>query len=228
MFIDSTYIILVLPFVLLSLWAQMKVKTTFTKYSRVHNHRGMTGADAARRILDMNGLSHVRVERIAGNLTDHFDPRSNCIRLSDSVYGASSVAAVGVAAHEAGHAVQHAEKYVPIRLRNAIVPVVNFGSRLSIPLLFLGLFLNALELVWIGIFLFSFAVLFQLITLAAEFNASHRAVRVLNEGYLAEDEVRGVKKVLSAAAMTYVAAALTSAAQLLRYIILFTGGRRRD
>ena len=223
------YFIIVMPFVLLSLWAQIKVKSTFSKYSQVYNQRNMTGADAARRILDMNGLQHIPVERISGELTDHFDPKANVIRLSDSVYGSNSVAAVGVAAHEAGHAVQHAENYGPILVRNSIVPVVNIGAKLSLPLLFLGLILGVMGLVWVGIILFSLTTIFQLVTLPVEFDASHRAVKVLENGYLREDEVKGVKKVLSAAAMTYVAAMLTSAAQLLYYVFLFTGnGRRRS
>lgn len=229
MLLDYTYFIYVVPFLLLSLWAQMKVQTTFSKYSKLSNRRNLTGADAARRILDMNGLTSVRVERVSGNLTDHFDPKTNCIRLSETVHDSNSVAAVGVAAHEAGHAVQHANQYMPIVVRNAIVPVVNIGSRISLPLLFLGLILDHLALVWVGIILFGLAVVFQTVTLPVEFNASRRAIQVLGDGYLAEDELKGVKKVLSAAAMTYVAAALTSAAQLLRYIVLFTGnGRRRD
>ena len=225
--IDITYIILVVPFIILSLWAQFKVSGTFRKYSEVSNRRGMTGQDAARRILDMNGLNHIPIEHIAGNLSDHYDPKANVIRLSDSVYGSTSVAAVGVAAHEAGHAVQHAEKYAPILARNAIVPVVNIGTRLSLPLLVIGIFLNITGLIFIGILLFALSTLFQLLTLPVELNASHRAVKVLSNGYLDEEEMKGVKNVLTAAAMTYVAALLTSAAQLLRYVLIFTGGRRR-
>ena len=182
--------------------------------------------EVVRQILDKNGLSHVRIERIAGELTDHFDPRAQVIRLSDSVYGDSSVASIGVAAHEAGHAVQHATGYVPIRLRNAVLPVANFGSRLSVPLILLGLILSMQSLVEIGILLFSFVLLFQLITLPVEFNASRRAIRTLDEGgILAGAELTGAKKVLGAAAMTYVAAALTTAMQLLRLVLL---SRRRD
>ena len=225
--IDITYILMILPCIILSLWAQSKVSGTFRKYSSVPNARGMTGADAARKILDMNGLSGVPIERVSGNLTDHYDPKDNVIRLSDAVFGSPSVAAVGVAAHEAGHAVQHAERYAPIMARNAIVPVVNIGTRLSLPLLLIGMFLNVLGLIWAGIILFGLSTLFQLLTLPVELDASHRAVKVLSGGYLSDDEMKGVKKVLSAAAMTYVAALLTSAAQLLRYVLIFTGGRRR-
>lgn len=225
--IDITYLVMIVPCIILSLWAQSKVSSTFRKYSGVLNSRGMTGADAARKILDRNGLTHIPVEHIQGNLTDHYDPKANVIRLSDSVYGSSSVAAVGVAAHEAGHAVQHAENYAPILARNAIVPVVNIGTRLSLPLLLIGMFLNIMGLIWAGIILFGLSTLFQLLTLPVELDASHRAVKVLSGDYLDEDEMKGVKKVLTAAAMTYVAALLTSAAQLLRYVLIFTGGRRR-
>jgi len=224
---DSTYILVIIAFAL-SLFASFGVKSTFARYKKERTMRGITGAQAARRILDMNGLQHIRVERIAGELTDHFDPSASVIRLSDSTYDDDSVAAVGVAAHEAGHAVQHAVGYVPIKIRNAIVPVVNIGSRLSMPLFFIGLILGMTQLAYVGVILFSFALAFQLITLPVEFNASTRAIRILDESaMLYEDEVKPAKKVLRAAAMTYVAAVASTALQLLR-LVLILNGRRRD
>ena len=209
---DPYYWILIVPSLLLAIWAQMMVSSNFKKYSAVYNQRGYTGADAARMILDSNGLYHVRIERVSGNLTDHYDPKDEVIRLSDSVYGSASVAAVGVAAHEAGHAVQHATGYIPIKVRSAIIPITQIGSQLSIPLILMG-------------FLFQFQ---QLVTLPVEFNASARAMKVLEQSeMLAGDELTGAGKVLRAAAMTYVAALLTALAQLLRLILIF-GGRRRD
>ena len=226
--IDSYYLILVLPAILFSLWAQMKVKSTFAKYERVRSYAGYTGAQIARRILDENGLYDIRVERVSGSLTDHYDPRAGVVRLSDSVYNSVSVAAVGVAAHETGHAVQHATNYAPLGIRNIIIPMTNIGSQLSMPLILLGLLLNSSNLIFIGIAAFSMMTLFQLITLPVEFNASARAVRTLsNGGMMSDEELSGTKKVLTAAALTYVAALLVSAMQLLRLIILF-GGRRRD
>lgn len=229
---DMYYIVLVLPMVILSMWAQAKVSSTYKKYSRVATKRNLTATEAARQILDRNGLHNVRIEAISGNLTDHYDPKSNVIRLSDSVRSSTSVAAVGVAAHEAGHAVQHAEGYSFIKIRNSLVPVVNLGSKLSMPLIILGLVLMGAEsvfgtmMVYLGIILFSLAVLFQVVTLPVEFDASKKAIKVLGEGgYLYEDEVKDVKKVLSAAAMTYVAAAATSIAQLMRLILI---ARDRD
>lgn len=223
---DPTWIIL-LPALILSLWAQAKVNSTFRKYSKVNNRFGYTGADAARRILDMNGLYNVRIERVGGNLTDHFDPKTNVVRLSDTTYNSQSVGAIGVAAHEVGHAVQHATGYSPIRFRNAIVPVVNICNMLSMPILLLGLFLSY-TLVEVGIILFSATVLFQLVTLPVEFNASTRALRTLEgQNMLAPDELKGASKVLKAAAMTYVAAAVSSILSLLRLILVF-GGNRRD
>lgn len=223
-YFDPTMIIL-LPALILSLWAQFKVNSTFKKYSQVGNRLGYTGADVARRILDMNGLYHVKVERVGGNLTDHFDPKTNVVRLSDSTYGSQSVGAIGVAAHEVGHAVQHATGYSPIKLRNAIVPAVNIANFLSMPILILGLFLSY-TLVTVGIVMFSATVLFQLITLPVEFNASTRAIRTLEaQNMLAPDELKGATKVLKAAAMTYVAAAVSSILSLLRLILIF-GGRR--
>lgn len=223
---DSYYLILVLPAILISLYAQMKVQSTYKKYAQVLSSRGKTAAEITREILDKNGLTGVSIERVAGKLTDHFDPRSNVIRLSETVYGDSSVASIGVAAHEAGHAVQHQVGYLPIKARNAVLPVANIGSTLAFPLILLGIILSMQPLVSFGILLFSFVLLFQLVTLPVEFNASRRAIDTLRgSGILAEEELSGAKKVLSAAALTYVAAALTSAAQLLRLVLL---SRRRN
>lgn len=224
---DSTYILVIIA-MMLSLFASFGVKSTFSKYQKQKTARGITGAEAARRVLDMNGLQHIRIERVSGELTDHFDPRSGVIRLSDSTYNDTSVAAVGVAAHEAGHAVQHAEGYVPIKVRNAIVPVVNIGSSLAMPLFILGLILNYLNLAYIGVILFSFALVFQVVTLPVELNASSRAIKILdNSMILYEDEVKPAKKVLRAAAMTYVAAVASTALQLLR-LLLIINNRRDD
>ena len=226
--IDIYYIILVLPALVFSMWAQSKVTSTFNKYSKQRTYSGMTGYEAARRILSANGLYNVNVERVSGNLTDHYDPKANVIRLSDSVFSSNSVAAVGVAAHEAGHAVQYATHYAPIKLRTAIIPITNIGSTLSIPLVLIGFFMGMQPLVNFGILLFATVAVFQLVTLPVEFNASRRAVEALElGGTMADDEMRAVKKVLSAAAMTYVAALAVSVANLLRLIIRF-GGRSRD
>lgn len=227
-YFDWTMVLLI-PAIILSLWAQSKVNRTFQKYSRVNNRFGYTGADVARRILDMNGLYQVKVERVSGNLSDHFDPKTNVVRLSDATYGSQSVGAIGVAAHEVGHAIQHATGYTPIRVRNSIVPVVNVCSMLSMPILLIGLLFTASStLIDIGIFLFSGTVLFQLITLPVEFNASNRALATLSgQHILDETEIKGASAVLRAAAMTYVAAAVSSIMSLLRLILLF-GGRRRD
>ena len=228
MYLDIYYLILVVPAMIFSMWAQAKVNSTFNKYSRVGTYGGMTGYEAARRILAANGLYNVQVERISGNLTDHYDPKTNVIRLSDSVFASSSVAAVGVAAHEAGHAVQYATQYAPIRLRAAIIPVTNIGSQLSIPLVLIGFFVGAQPLVNFGLLLFATVAIFQLVTLPVEFNASRRAVTALEMGgSMSEDELRGVRKVLSAAAMTYVAALAVAVANLLRLVLRF-GGRNRD
>jgi len=224
--IDMSYIVLVMPAILFSLWAQTKVNSTFSKYQRVRCYSGYTGAQIARRILDENGLSNVRVERVSGSLTDHYDPRTHVVRLSDSVYNSDSVAAVGVAAHETGHAVQHATGYGPLGLRNAIIPLTNFGSKLSMPLILMGLILNSYTLAMTGIIAFSMVVLFQLITLPVEFNASRRAMRTLSNGMLSDRELGGARQVLTAAALTYVAALLVSAMQLLRLLLLVN--RRRD
>lgn len=218
-------ILIVLPALIISIWAQAKVSSTFKKYAKVYTHRRMTGADAARKILDSHGLQHIQIEHIRGQLTDHYDPRANVIRLSDAVYGSVSAAAIGVAAHEAGHAVQHAEGYFPIRLRAAAIPATRFGSMLAIPIFFIGLILAHPALLLAGIALYSLVALFQLITLPVEFNASARAIRVLRaSGMLSEEELGGAKKVLTAAALTYVAALLTSLLTLLRLLVL-AGGR---
>lgn len=225
---DSYYLLLVIPAMLLAMWAQMKMSGTFKRYSQINNTRGYTGARAAREILDRNGLQHVQVQQVRGHLTDHFDPRTNVVSLSDSVYNSRSVAAVGVAAHEVGHAVQHATGYGPIKLRAAVIPVTNIGSKLAIPLVLLGFFMQAQPLVNLGIILFSTMVVFQLITLPVEFNASNRALATL-EGtdMLGADEMKGAKKVLSAAALTYVAALIVAIAQLLR-LLLLANRRNRD
>ena len=226
--IDMTYIIFVLPALIFTMYAQSKVSSTFKKYSTVANRQGFTGAQVARRILDMNGLHNVVVERISGNLTDHFDPRSNVVRLSDSTYSSTSVAAIGVAAHEVGHAVQHAEGYAPIKIRNSIVPVVQIASYAAWPLAIFGIILSFDNLANFGVILFGAVVLFQLITLPVEFNASSRAVKTLeNYAILDGDELQSSKKVLSAAAMTYVASAAVAIANLLRLLTII-GGRNRD
>lgn len=228
-YFDPTYF-LVLIGVVLSLLASGKVKSTFAKFSQMRNSRGITGAEAAERVLRGAGIYDVRVEHIAGNLTDHYDPRSKVLRLSDSVYGQTSVAAVGVAAHECGHAIQHAKGYTPLKLRSAIVPVANFGAKIAWPLILIGLLFTSETsslLINLGIIAFSFAVLFQLVTLPVEYNASNRAIRIIADtGLMQGEEIKAAKKVLSAAALTYVAGAATAILQLLR-IILLTGGRRR-
>lgn len=230
MYYDPTYF-LVLIGVVLSLLASSKVKSTFSKYSRMQNGRGITGAEAAERVLHGAGIYDVRVERVAGNLTDHYDPRSKVLRLSDSVYGQTSVAAVGVAAHECGHAIQHAKGYAPLKLRSVLVPVANFGSKIAWPLILFGLLFTsetATVLINLGIIAFLFAVLFQVVTLPVEFNASNSAIRIIADtGLMQGEEIKAAKKVLSAAALTYVASAATAILQLLR-IILLTGGRRRN
>ena len=223
------YFVLIIPAMLFALWAQVKVSSTFNRYSAQRTHTGMTGAQAAEAVLRACGVDGVRIERVAGNLTDHFDPRAGVIRLSQSVYDSPTVAAVGVAAHEAGHAAQYAEGYGPIRLRNAIIPVTQIGSSLAWPLLLIGLLFNYEALFFAGILFFMLAVVFQLVTLPVEFNASARAISVLGEGgYLSPDELPGAKKTLSAAAMTYGAARAVSIAHLLRLVLLFGGGRRDD
>ncbi|MDO5378401.1 MAG: zinc metallopeptidase [Clostridia bacterium] len=225
--IDPTYWLLI-PGLLLALYAQVKMSSTFGKWSKVNARSGMTGAEMARVILDANGCRDVRVERVPGRLTDHYDPEGGALRLSDEVYGSRSIAALGVAAHEAGHAIQDAQDYAPLRMRASLVPVANIGSQAAIPLFLLGLLASWEPLVKIGILCFALAVLFYLVTLPVEFNASSRAVAVLSSGYLEEQEVRGVKAVLSAAALTYVAAALQAVLQLLRLVLLANSRRRRD
>lgn len=231
--IDMTYVVLVLPFVLLSLWASSNVNRTFRKYSKQHSVRRLTGAEAAQRVLMANGVSGVRIERIGGNLTDHFDPRTNVIRLSDDVYGNTSTAAIGVACHEAGHAVQYAQDYAPIKLRAAIIPLTNFGSQIAMPLILAGILFSFLGrfsdvLIYMGIAAFAMSLVFQLVTLPVEFNASHRAMQAIAQtNLLTEEEQKGARKTLTAAAMTYVAATAVALTQLLRLILLF-GNRRRD
>ena len=228
LYIDPWYIILVVPAMLLAFWAQINVNTTFSRYSKVLAPSGMTGAESARRVLEANGVTGVRIERISGTLTDHFDPTTNTIRLSESVYDATTVSAVGVAAHEAGHAVQYAVGYAPMQLRAAIIPATNIGSQLAMPLVLLGLIFSSAMLVDIGIIAFSMSTLFQLITLPVEFNASRRAVATLESSCVSDTEVKGAKAVLRAAALTYVAALAVSLASLLRIILLFGNRNRRD
>lgn len=231
---DWTYLVIVLPCVLLSMWANKSVNTTFKRYSQVKSTRQLTGAQAARRVLHINGVRGVRIEQVSGNLTDHYDPKTNVIRLSDNVYNSSSVAAIGVACHEAGHAVQYAKNYIPIKLRAAIIPVTNIGSKLAMPLIILGLLLNiaggmSYTFVYLGIACFSLSLVFQLATLPVEFNASRRAMQAIEGAKLLTiDEQRGAKKTLTAAAMTYVATTATSFAQLFRLIILLGGRGRRS
>ncbi len=228
LYYDFSYFLFMLPCLILSIYCSAKVNSTFNKYSKVPNKRGITGAQAAYNVLTSNGVTGVKIEQVAGNLTDHFDPRTNTIRLSQSVYNSSSVAAVGVAAHEAGHAVQHAQGYVPNKIRSAVVPIANIGSQLSWILIFVGLLLPVQYsfVVTLGIVFFSFSVIFTLITLPVEFNASKRALATIqNTNLLYDDEYKGAQKTLTAAAMTYVAAAATSVAQLLR--LLFISNRRR-
>ena len=225
-FFDPT-IVLVLIGVVLSMAASARVNSTYARYSRVRSMTGMTGAEAAKRLLNSQGIYDVEIRRVAGNLTDHYDPRSKTVNLSDAVYGRSSLAAVGVAAHECGHAIQDARGYVPLKVRGAIVPVANFGSQMFWPLFIMGLIFSMESLVNIGILLFLFALIFQVVTLPVEFNASARAIRMLEStGILGTSEVPGAKKVLGAAAMTYVAAVVGSLLQLLRLLIL--SGRIRN
>ena len=224
--IDATYIFLVLPAVIFALWAQFNVKSTFSKYSRIASRSGMTGFDSARRILDANGLRDVRIAHVSGDLTDHYNPTDNTIYLSDSVYGSDSAAAIGVAAHEAGHAVQHATGYTPIKIRSAIIPVTNIGSNLAMPLIILGIVLSFPTLAYIGVAAFGLSTLFQLVTLPVEFDASGRAPKAL-EGSLDGDDLASARKVLRAAALTYVAALAVSLVNLLRLLIIVAGNDRR-
>ena len=224
--IDPYYLIFVLPAILLALVAQFRVKSAFNRFARVRNRRGLTGAQAAEAVLRRHGVVDVAIEPIGGQLTDHFDPRARVIRLSQGVYDQTSIAALGIAAHEAGHAVQYAQSYAPIQLRAAIIPATRVGSMLSLPLILLGFFINSEPMLWIGIALFALATLFQLVTLPVEFNASRRALSALEEARLLDEtELPGARKVLSAAALTYVAALAVSLMQLLR-LILIAGGNR--
>ena len=230
---DWTYLYLVLPCLLLSLWASHNVNSTFNKYSSQYSLRHLTGAEAAQRVLAANGVTGVRIERISGSLTDHFDPKTNVIRLSDNVFSNTSTAAIGVACHEAGHAVQYAVGYAPIKLRAAIIPLTNFGSKIAMPLILAGILFSTLgamsdTLVYLGIASFGLSLVFQLVTLPVEFNASRRAMQCIEQtNLLTEEEQRGARKTLKAAALTYVAATAVALAQLLRLIVIFGGGRRR-
>ena len=226
-YLDPTYVLVIFAF-LLTMFASFGVKGTFAKYDKVKSARGITGAMAARRILDANGLQHIRIEHVSGNLTDHYSPKEDVIRLSDATYNSDSVAAIGVAAHECGHAVQHQVGYAPIKIRNSIVPIVNIGSSLSMPLFFIGLLLGSTKLALGGAMLFGLVLLFQLITLPVEINASRRAMKTLDQMMILEgDELSGAKKTLTAAAMTYVASVASTALQLLR-LLLIINNRRRD
>lgn len=227
-YFDSTYILILIG-LLLGLWASASLNKTVSKYSKVASCRGMTGAEVAQQILRMEGLFDVRVERISGNLTDHYSPGEKVVRLSDTVYGSTSIAALGVAAHECGHAVQHKEGYAPLKFRSVLLPVANFGQKVSWPLILIGILFGTADfLIEWGIIFFAAAVLFQVVTLPVEFNASKRALSILERNHiLYGEEVTGTRKVLNAAALTYVAGAIASILQLLRLIILF-GGRRND
>ena len=233
-YFDWTYMVLVLPCIILSLWASSNVKSTFNRYAKQYSSRRITGAEAANRVLSANGVTGVRIERVSGNLTDHYDPKTNVIRLSDSVHDSTSTAAIGVACHEAGHAVQYAKSYGPIRLRAAVIPVTNFGSRIAMPLILLGVLLSAFmeasyTLVYLGIACFGLSLVFQLITLPVEFNASRRAMQAIERvNILTDEEQRGARKTLTAAALTYVAATAVALSQLLRLLVIFGGRRRRD
>ena len=225
-YFDPTYILIIIAYVI-TLWAQIKVKSAYAKYSKISNRAGLTGTDAAYAVLRSGGVTNVPVKAIAGELTDHYDPRDNTISLSSGVISTPSIAAVGVAAHEAGHAVQYAKGYVPIKVRSVILPVCNLGSQLSMPLLIIGLIFDFYFLVKLGVIFFCVALLFQLLTLPIEFNASHRALVTLDSsGLIREDEKKAVRKVLSAAAMTYVAALLVSLTQLIRLLALTKRNRR--
>lgn len=218
------YLMFIIPPLLLSLYAQFKVKSTFKKYSTVRSTRGVTGKDVAQALLRNNGISQVNIEAIGGNLTDHYDPRSHTLRLSETVYGNNSIAAIGVAAHEVGHAIQHQQQYGPLELRHSIVPITNFASSAAFPILLIGMFLQSANFMLIGIILFSAVVIFHVVTLPVEFNASRRAVLQLSEtGLISNEEIPMVKKVLGAAALTYLAAALSAIANLLYYVMIFMG-----
>jgi len=232
MYFDLNYFYLLLPTVIFAFWASSRVKTTFNKYSRQLSASNISGAQAAQRVLYANGLTSTRIERVEGALTDHYDPRENVIRLSNAVYDSTSTAAIGVACHEAGHALQYAQGYGPIKLRAAIIPATNLGSKLAVPLIILGIFLSYVSqtyitVAYIGIWFFAVCVFFQLVTLPVEYNASNRALAAIEgQGMLSDSELEGSRKVLRAAALTYVAALAMSLAQLLRFISLVSGGRR--
>lgn len=237
-YFDPTYLVIV-PALIFSLWASARVNSTFNKYSRVASRNGITGAQAARRVLDSHGLYHVQIEYVSGHLSDHYDPTTQTLRLSESVYGNTSTAAIGVACHEAGHAIQHAEEYAPLKLRQAIIPITNIGSRIGIYLFMIGLIISifagtgsilGMGMAWAGIALFSFTAIFQLVTLPTEFNASSRALEEIERaGILYADEIPSAKKVLNAAAMTYVAALAVSLTQLLRLLLIISRfSNRRD
>ena len=231
---DWTYFIIVVPVFILAMVASGNVKSTFRKYAKIYSASRITGAEAAERVLRGHGVTNVRIEQVSGSLTDNYDPRNNVIHLSQDVYSSTSVAAIGVAAHEAGHACQYADNYGPVRMRMAIIPMTNIGSQLSVPLIILGIVLSGFSsifyaMAYVGLFLFALCVFFQLVTLPVEFNASHRALESIDQqGMLSEDEIQGSKKVLHAAAMTYVAALAVAVAQLLRFALLVSGGSRRD
>lgn len=229
LFYDYWYFILVIPALIIAAIAQFKVKSVYSKFSKVNNSRRITGAYAAQSVLNFYGIKDVRIEKVSGTLSDHFDPRTKVIRLSDGVYNSSSVAAVGIACHEAGHAAQHAENYAPIKIRNSLIPICNIGSSIGLPLAILGLFIGefGIYLTYIGLALYASVFLFQLVTLPVEFNASRRAIKVIDEtDLLYDEEISGAKKVLSAAAMTYVASMIVALANLLRLILRFN--RRRN
>ena len=229
-YINWTYILMVLPAFIFASWASSKVKTTFDIYSKEYSKRGETGSSIARRVLDEHGLNHIRIERVSGKLQDHYDPKNNVIRLSNGVYDSTSVAALGVALHEVGHAIQYKEGYFPIKLRNAIIPLTNISSRLAMPLILIGILLSSLGegysvVAYIGVALFGVAVLFQLITLPVEYNASNRAIKQLENTYALDSyELDGAKKVLSAAALTYVASLAVAFSQFL-YLLRLVGRR---
>lgn len=227
-YLDYTYLIII-PAMLLGLYAQYKVNSTFNKYSQVKNARGITAAEVARQILDDNGLHDVGIAHINGNLTDNFNPKTNIVSLSDTVYNSTSVAAIGVAAHECGHAIQHAVGYTPVKIRTALVPVTNFGSSAGMIILLIGLLFSSYNLAMLGILLYSLMAVFQLVTLPVEFNASSRALKTLEQDMiLYEDEVPKARKVLNAAALTYVAALVSTLSTILRFLLIVNRGRRRD
>lgn len=227
LYFDYYYVILVVPVIIASLIVQARLRSTYSKYSSIQNMRGITGAQAAKIVLDYYGINDVQIVHAPGNLTDHYDPTKKLIGLSNGVFNGTSIAAVGIACHEAGHAAQHAESYTPIKVRNMILPVCNIGQTLSVPMILLGFFMGFEPFVWIGIGFFAFTTLFQVITLPVEFNASNRAINVIeSNGLLSFEEKKGATKVLKAAAMTYIAALAVSVANLLRLILRFTGRRK--